>query len=117
MRFQIGADSGLTGLPSTALSGDDGLQATAIGTVPIHTINGWSFAVKPFVGIGAVRLWDQWSDTIGSYGALLNITNPSSRFSMDLGWTGQVNQDDNLDELWEHWSLGHGLISRASLRF
>ena len=117
MRFQIGADSGLTGLPSTALSGDDGLQATAIGTVPIHTIKGWSFAVKPFVGIGAVRLWDQWSDTIGSYGALLNITNPSSRFSMDVGWTGQVNQNDNLDELWEHWSLGHGLISRASLRF
>ena len=116
MRFQIGADSGLTGLPSTAISGDDGIQATVTGTIPIHSIKGWSFAVKPFVGIGAVRLWDQWSNTIGSYGALLNITNPSNRFSMELGWSGQVGQEDNLDDLWDDWSLGHGLISRASLR-
>ena len=117
MRFQMGADSGLTGLPSTAISGDEGIQATAIGTIPIDTIKGWSFAVKPFVGIGAVRLWDQWSNTISSFGALLNITSPTSRFSMDLGWTGQVSKEDNLDELWDHWSLGHGLITRASLRF
>jgi len=117
MRFQIGAASGMTGLPSTAISGDDGFQATATGIVPIHKVKGWRVALKPFIGVGAVNLWDRWSNLIGSYGALINVTNPSSQFSIDIGWAGDLSQDGDLDTLWKNWSLGQGLISRASLRF
>ena len=43
MRFQIGADSGLLGLPSTATGGDDGIQATTEAFIPINRIKGWSW--------------------------------------------------------------------------
>lgn len=117
MRFQVGAVSGLMGLPSTVLSGEDGIQVAGEFLIPISKVNGWSLAFKPFVGIGAVTSRAEPSTTIGSYGTLLNLSNPSGQLSLDVGWTGHAHDSGLLDNLWDDWNLSQGLITRGTLSF
>ena len=117
MLFQLGADSGLIGLPSTVLNGDNGLQATTELLVPLGSINKWPLALKPFYGYGAISSQEGGSVSISSFGTLLSLTNPSGRLSFDVGWTGNVNSQPLIEEAWQDWSLAQGLITRATLSF
>ena len=117
MLFQLGANSGLIGLPSTVLSGESGLQATTELLVPLGSINLWPIALKPFYGYGAVTNQEAERRTISSFGALLSLTNPSRKLSFDVGWTGNVSSNPLIERSWQNWSLAQGLITRATLSF
>ena len=117
MLFQIGADSGLMGLPSTVLSGENGLQATTELMVPLGSINQWPIALKPFYGYGVVSSQGAESRSISSFGTLLSLTNPSRKLSFDVGWTGNISSQPLIERSWQNWSLAQGLITRATLSF
>jgi hemolysin activation/secretion protein len=117
MLFQLGANSGLIGLPSTVLSGENGLQATTELLVPLGSINQWPIALKPFYGYGVVSSQEGESRSISSFGTMLSLTNPSRKLSFDVGWTGNVSSQPLIERSWQSWSLAEGLITRATLSF
>jgi len=117
MRFQIGADSGLIGVPSTVLSGENGFQATSELLVPLGTVRSWTLSLKPFYGYGAVSSQSGISNSMTTYGTLLSLSNPSKRLTIDVGWTGNSSTQPLIQEAWQQWSLGQGLFTRAAITF
>ena len=119
MRFQVGADSGLIGLPGSIASGDSGIQLNAEGFIPLAQTSGWKLGLKPFAGFATLstetQLGEQ-SNTVGAAGAMLNITNQTRQMSFDIGWTQQYSDRQEVKQAWENWSLGHGLLMSFKLR-
>ena len=119
MRFQVGADSGLLGLPGSIASGDSGLQVNAEGFIPIAEISGWNLGLKPFAGFATLStetpLGEQ-SNTVSAAGTMLNITNPTRDLSLEIGWAHQYSNREPVKQPWETWSLGHGLLMSFQLR-
>ena len=119
MRFQVGADSGLLGLPGSIASGDSGLQLNAEGFVPIAAISGWNLGLKPFAGFASLSTetpLGERSNSVGAAGAMLNITNPTRDLSLEIGWARQYSNRKPVKQAWETWSLGHGLLMSFQLR-
>ena len=120
MRFQVGADSGLVGLPSSALGGEDGIQLTADAYIPITRLKGWQLAFKPLIGYAALASKTSSGTSRSSatvYGALLSASNPSRTISIDAGITGNILSNDQLDDAWSDWNLAQGLLLRTSIGF
>ena len=119
MRFQVGADSGLLGLPGSIASGDSGLQLNAEGFVPIAAISGWNLGLKPFAGFASLSTetpLGERSNSVGAAGAMLNITNPTRDLSLEIGWARQYSNRKPVKQAWETWSLGHGVLMSFQLR-
>ena len=118
MRFQVGADSGLIGLPGSIASGDSGIQLNADGFVPLTQIKGWKFGLKPFAGFASLSTettLGELSNTVGAAGAMLNITYPARQLSFDIGWAHQYSDRKSVKQSWKTWSLGHGLLMSFQL--
>ena len=119
MRFQVGADSGLVGLPGSIASGDSGIQLNAEGFIPLAQTSGWNLGLKPFAGFATLSTetpLGERSNTVGATGAMLNITNQTRQWSFDIGWAYQYSDRIEVKQAWENWSLGHGLLMSFNLR-
>ena len=119
MRFQVGADSGLIGLPGSIASGDSGIQLNAEGFIPLAQTSGWNLGLKPFAGFATLSTetpLGERSNTVGATGAMLNITNQTRQWSFDIGWAYQYSDRTEVKQAWENWSLGHGLLMSFNLR-
>ena len=120
MRFQVGADSGLVGLPGSALGGEDGIQLTADAYIPIMQVRGWQLAFKPLIGYAALASKTSGEITRSSatiYGAQFSASNPSRTISVDVGLTGTILSDDQLNDAWSDWNLAQGLLLKTSIGF
>ena len=118
MGFSLGSDVGLRGLPGTLISGDTGWLS--------NTELNWSFwqqqnnilQLVPFFGIGGVQTTRDsmnFNDTVGSGGVLLRWLH-GRHWSLELGWTEQFNDDDNLG-IWNNWLLGSGAYGKLRYQF
>jgi len=119
MRFQVGADSGLVGLPGSIASGDSGIQLNAEGFIPLAQTSGWNLGLKPFAGFATLSTetpLGERSNSVGATGAMLNITNQTRQWSFDIGWAYQYSDRIEVKQAWENWSLGHGLLMSFNLR-
>ena len=119
MRFQVGADSGLVGLPGSIASGDSGIQLNAEGFIPLAQTSGWKLGLKPFAGFATLSTetpLGERSNTVGAAGAMMNITNQTRQMSFDIGWTHQYSDRQEIKQAWDNWSLGHGLLMSFNLR-
>ncbi|MFQ6537728.1 ShlB/FhaC/HecB family hemolysin secretion/activation protein [Aphanothece stagnina] len=118
MRFTLGSDVGLRGLPAQFVSGDSGW----LGTLEL----GWTFwqnphhalQLVPFIGAGGVYTTlpaDTISDTVGS-GGLLVRWQAASAWLVEVGWVDQFATQDNRGP-WSDWALGQGFYGRVQYRF
>jgi len=121
MRFSLGSDVGLIGLPGQLIDGDSGW----LGTIELA----WTFwqsrrpathalQLVPFFGAGGVRTdlpGLTFTDTVGAGGLMLRWL-AGENWTVDLGWVEQFDTDDN-SGVWNNWLLGSGLYAKVGFRF
>ncbi|MFO7629171.1 MAG: ShlB/FhaC/HecB family hemolysin secretion/activation protein, partial [Prochlorococcaceae cyanobacterium] len=118
MRFSLGSDAGLRGLPSQLISGDDGWLGSAELAWTFWRDRRNALQLVPFYGIGWVRTEFpdvSFSDTVGAGGVFVRWLS-GRNWEFDLGWVEQFSSDDNIGS-WQGWSLADGLYAKVSFRF
>jgi hemolysin activation/secretion protein len=118
MRFTLGSDVGLRGLPGQLVSGDSGWLSTAELAWTFWQNPHHSLQLVPFVGAGGIRTsipGGRITDTVGSAGLLVRWQ-AEPAWVMELGWVDQFSTDDS-DGPWNDWALGKGLYGRVQYRF
>jgi hemolysin activation/secretion protein len=118
MRFTLGSDTGLRGLPGQLVSGDDGwLGSTEVAWTFLRSRR-HALQLVPFIGVGWVRTdfpGISFSDTVGAGGAFVRWSGWQN-WEVDLGWVEQFSDENNLGS-WQDWALGNGLYAKLSFRF
>ena len=118
MGFSLGSDVGLKGLPGTLISGDTGWLSSAELNWSFWQQHNNTFQLVPFFGIGGIQTTRDtvsFNDTIGSGGILLRWLH-GRHWSLELGWTEQFNDNDNIG-VWNDWLLGSGAYGKLRYRF
>jgi hemolysin activation/secretion protein len=118
MRFTVGSDAGLRGLPSQLISGDDGWLGSAEVAWTFWRNRRHTLQLVPFYGIGWVRTTFpdiSFSDTVAAGGVFVRWLN-GPNWDFELGWVEQFGTDDNAGS-WQGWSLADGLYARVGFRF
>ena len=118
MGFSIGSDVGLKGLPGTLISGDTGWLSTAEFNWSFWQQQNNTLQLVPFFGLGGVqttRNMVSFHDTIGTGGLLLRWLH-GRHWSLELGWTDQFHDNDNIG-VWNNWLLGSGAYGQLQYRF
>jgi hemolysin activation/secretion protein len=118
MRFTLGSDTGLRGLPGQLISGDDGWLGSGELVWTFWNDQRNALQLVPFIGVGWVRTEFpdlSFSDTIGAGGMFVRWLG-GRNWEVDLGWVGQFSDDDNLGG-WKDWLLDDGLYAKLSFRF
>lgn len=98
MGFSLGSDVGLKGLPGTLISGDTGWLSSAELNWAFWQQQNNTLQLVPFFGIGGIQTTRDtvsFNDTIGSGGILLRWLH-GRHWSLELGWTEQFNDNDNI---------------------
>ena len=118
MGFSLGSDVGLKGLPGTLISGDTGWLSSAELNWSFWQTQNNTLQLVPFFGIGGIQTTRDtvsFNDTIGSGGILLRWLH-GRHWSLELGWTEQFNDNDNIG-VWNDWLLGSGAYGKLRYRF
>ena len=118
MRFSLGSDVGLRGLPGQLISGDNGWLASAELVWTAWSRGQQALQLVPFLGAGGVSTnfsGLNYSDTVGSGGILARWL-LGRHWLFDLGWVHQFSSHDN-DTIWNNWLLGQGLYAKINYRF
>ncbi len=118
MRFTIGSDVGLRGLPGQLISGDNGWLGTGELVWTAWSRGDQALQLVPFVGVGGVftRLREaEFRDTVGSTG-LLGRWLSGDHWSAELGYVQQFSTGGT-EAIWKNWLLGQGLYARIGYRF
>jgi hemolysin activation/secretion protein len=118
MRFTIGSDAGLRGLPSQLVSGDDGWLGSAEVAWTFWRNRRHALQLVPFYGIGWVRTKFpdiSFSDTVAAGGVFVRWLN-GPHWEFELGWVEQFGTDDNVGS-WQGWTLADGLYAKVGFQF
>jgi hemolysin activation/secretion protein len=118
MRFSLGSDVGLRGLPGQLISGDNGWLGTGELAWTAWSRSNQALQLVPFLGAGGVltRLGGlEFRDTVGSTG-LLSRWLAGEQWTVELGWVHQFSTAGT-EEIWNDWLLGQGLYARVGFRF
>jgi hemolysin activation/secretion protein len=125
MGFTIGSDSGIRGLPGQTISGDSGYLGSAEIAWTIWRKARQAIQLVPFIGYGGVsrtRLGNinalRYNNSIGAGGILARFL-AGSTWQVELGWVGQIDHLDQLDNaIWgSDYFLGRGLYTTIKYRF
>ena len=118
MRFSIGSDAGIRGLPGQLISGDSGWLGSAELAWTVWNRPGQLVQLVPFIGTGAVSTkigTEVFADSAGSVGMLTRWL-AGERWSTEVGWIRQFSTQNNAGT-WNDWLLGNGLYTKISYRF
>ena len=121
MRFVLGSDTGLRGLPGQLISGDSGWLGSSELAWTFWKSKTQSLALVPFFGYGSVstdnRVSDilSYHDNIGSGGLLLRWLY-GRKLLFEFGWAEQFATSGNSGP-WEDWALGKGFYGKVRYRF
>ena len=120
MRFTLGSDTGLRGLPGQLVSGDNGWLGTAELVWTVWQKRQQAVQLVPFVGAGGVgtsltSLNRATNDTVGSGGILARWL-AGRAWTLELGWVNQFATQNNPGP-WQNWALGQGLYGKVQYRF
>jgi hemolysin activation/secretion protein len=121
MRFTLGSDAGLIGLPGQLVDGDSGwLSTVELAWTFWRSPRNASHALQlvPFIGVGGVRTSlpeVTFNDTVGAGGLMLRWL-AGEQWRVDLGWVEQFETNDNVG-VWNDWLLGSGLYAKLQYRF
>jgi len=122
MRFSLGADVGLRGLPGQLISGDNGWLGTAELGWTFWSRRNQALQLVPFIGVGGVSttlqgqgFYERFYDNVGSGGVLVRWL-AGQHWMTEIGWTKQFSTENNND-VWNNWLLGKGLYAKLNYRF
>jgi len=118
MKFSLGSDVGIRGLPGQLVSGDSGWLTTGELVWTFWQKDRQALQLIPFIGAGGVYTSlnaGQFNDVVGS-GGLLARWLAGEHLSLELGYAQSFNTDNN-EGAWDNWLLGSGLYAKASYRF
>ena len=118
MRFSLGADVGLRGLPGQLISGDNGWVGSAELAWTAWQRSGQLVQLVPFIGSGGVstEFGDQiFADSVGSGGILVRWL-AGENWSTEIGWVRQFSTQNNTGA-WNDWLLGKGIYTKINYRF
>ena len=122
MRFSLGSDVGLRGLPSQLISGDNGWLGTAELSWTFWSRRNQGLQLVPFIGAGGVSttfqnpdFQDRFSDNVGAGGVFVRWLS-GQHWITEIGWVKQFSTENNTD-VWNNWLLGNGLYAKLNYRF
>jgi hemolysin activation/secretion protein len=122
MRFSLGSDVGLRGLPGQLISGDNGWLGTAELSWTFWSRRNQGLQLVPFIGAGGVSTTYQlqgapnrFSDDVGAGGVLVRWLS-GQHWTTEIGWVKQFSTENNAD-IWSSWLLGSGLYAKLNYRF
>ena len=122
MRFSLGSDVGLRGLPSQLISGDNGWLGTAELSWTFWSRRNQGLQLVPFIGAGGVSttfqnqgFHDRFSDNVGAGGVFVRWLS-GQHWITEIGWVKQFSTENNAD-VWNNWLLGNGLYAKLNYRF
>jgi hemolysin activation/secretion protein len=122
MRFSLGADTGLRGLPGQLISGDNGWLGTAELSWTFWSRRNQGLQLVPFIGAGGVSTTFQnqgfhgrFSDNVGAGGVFVRWL-AGQHWITEIGWVKQFSTENNADA-WNNWLLGNGLYAKLNYRF
>lgn len=118
MRFSIGSDGGLRGLPGQLISGDSGWLGSAELAWTVWSRRGQLVQLVPFIGAGGVSTTigtQVFADSAGSAGMLTRWL-AGEHWSTEVGWIRQFSTQNNAG-IWNNWLLGKGLYTKIRYRF
>lgn len=119
MRFSLGSDVGIRGLPGQLISGDSGWLGVLEGAWSFWRNRTNTLQLVPFVGGGGVRtaLADvDFTDSVGSAGLLLRWL-AGQNWAVELGYAHTFQSEDNGGVWQDTWLLGSGLYAKVQYRF
>jgi len=122
MRFSLGADVGLRGLPGQLISGDNGWLGSAELGWTFWSRRNQALQLVPFIGAGGVSTTlqrqgfsDRFYDNVGAGGVLVRWL-AGQHWITEIGWVDQFSTENN-DDVWNNWLLGNGLYAKLNYRF
>ncbi len=118
MRFSLGSDVGLRGLPGQLISGDNGWLGSGEVAWTAWSRRSQALQLVPFLGAGGVFtrfIGLEFRDTVGSAGVLARWL-AGEQWTVELGWVHPFSTAGS-EEIWNDWLLGQGLYARLGFRF
>jgi hemolysin activation/secretion protein len=122
MRFSLGADTGLRGLPGQLISGDNGWLGSAELGWTFWSRRNQALQLVPFIGAGGVSTTlqgqgfsDRFYDNVGAGGVLVRWL-AGQHWITEIGWVDHFSTENNAD-VWNNWLLGNGLYAKLNYRF
>lgn len=119
MRFVLGADTGLRGLPGQLVSGDSGWLGSSELAWTVWQGKQQALQLVPFIGAGGVDTelngGLNFTDTVGSGGVLARWLS-GRNWMLELGWVEPFETNNNAG-VWQDWALGQGLYAKVQFQF